>query len=219
MVHRDRVTGVLVGSSTIATGAVVVAAGAWANALLHPLGLDFGLRPRLSRVCVLRPSEFEADEKLPTVVDRLEEAWFRPMPTGAILVGTERTGVLDIDPNSFPEFAPSELLDGYRGILAKRFAVSAHAAPRGAWSGVYMLSPDHRPLIGPVLDVDGMFVIAGDSGTSFKLAPAIGLGMAEVVLDGDGRSFDLASFGPERFQRHPGDVKASVRRHAATISR
>jgi glycine/D-amino acid oxidase-like deaminating enzyme len=33
----------------------------------------------------------------------------------------------------------------------------------------------------------------------FKISPAIGLVMSELVLDGKGRTVDLSAFRPERF--------------------
>ena len=39
----------------------------------------------------------------------------------------------------------------------------------------------------------------GFSGTGFKTAPAIGLAMSELILDGAARSVDIAPFAPGRF--------------------
>ena len=49
--------------------------------------------------------------------------------------------------------------------------------------------------IGP----DGFYLDCGHSGTGFKTAPAVGLGMAELILDGTTATVDLAPFAPGRF--------------------
>jgi sarcosine oxidase subunit beta len=62
-----------------------------------------------------------------------------------------------------------------------------------------MMSRDERPVVGRVARVPNLFLAAGDSGTSFKIAPAIGLGLAELIIRGACRSADLTSLSPDRF--------------------
>ena len=62
--------------------------------------------------------------------------------------GTRRLGRCRSQPD--PDTAPSGLVKTYRTILARRFDVSAHAAPRGSWAGAYMMSRDERPVVGRV---------------------------------------------------------------------
>jgi sarcosine oxidase subunit beta len=71
-----------------------------------------------------------------------------------------------------------------------------------------MMSRDQRPVVGRVARVPNLFLAAGDSGTSFKIAPAIGLGLAELIIRGACRSVDLTSLSPDRF--HP-DTREDTR--------
>ena len=48
----------------------------------------------------------------------------------------------------------------------------------------------------------GLFVCAGFSGMGFKISPAIGLVMSELVLDGKPASVDISVFHPNRFAEH-----------------
>jgi sarcosine oxidase subunit beta len=198
--------GVRTDKRTIAAGSLVLATGAWTNQILAPLGLDFGFVTRLSRIAVFRPHEFGDGEAFPTVLDRSQQTWFRSMPDGCILVGAERGGLVGVNPNRIPDTAPSGLVKTYRTILARRFDVSAHAAPRGSWAGAYMMSRDERPVVGRVARVPSLFLAAGDSGTSFKIAPAIGLGLAELITCGACRSVDLTSLSPDRFDPETGPI-------------
>ena len=52
-------------------------------------------------------------------------------------------------------------------------------------------------LLGPA-GPEGFFLDCGHSGTGFKTSPAIGLGMAEWILDGAPSSIDLAPFAYSR---------------------
>lgn len=176
--------------------AIVVAAGVWSNALLPP-GLDLGLEPRLTRVASFRPLEFTRPDH-PTIIDTIQEAWFRPLGAGTVLVGSETGVVPGVDPEAVPSSAPDEIVERYRSVLARRFAVSPHAAPRGAWAGAFMLSPDHRPVVGPAPGIPGLHLMTGDSGGAFKTAPALGLGLAQTILSGAATSVDLAGLSPDR---------------------
>ena len=75
-------------------------------------------------------------------------------------------------------------------------------ADAGIWrsvTGVYDVSPDFRPLIGEVPGTRGLYVAAGFSGMGFKISPAVGLCLSELLLDGRARTVDLACFAPDRF--------------------
>jgi sarcosine oxidase, subunit beta len=216
LTQAGKVWGVETSKGTLATGTVVAALGAWSNQLLLPLGLDLGLVPRLSRVAVFRPYEFEDAVPFPIMIDPIQEAWFRPMPGGSILVGAERGGKVGIDPERIPSVAPDRLIGLYRSTLTHRFAVAAHAAPRGAWAGAFMLSPDHRPLLGAVPQLLGLYLAGGDSGGAFKTAPAMALGLAETILHGAARSVDIADLGVERLS---GIALDALERPRGTISR
>jgi glycine/D-amino acid oxidase-like deaminating enzyme len=50
-------------------------------------------------------------------------------------------------------------------------------------TGVYDMTPDSRPLLGEIPGVDSLFVCAGFSRMGFKISPAIGLVMSELLLD------------------------------------
>ena len=61
------------------------------------------------------------------------------------------------------------------------------------------MTPDSRPLLGEIPGIRGLQVCAGFSGMGFKISPAIGLVMSELLLDGRGQSVDISSFRPSRF--------------------
>jgi glycine/D-amino acid oxidase-like deaminating enzyme len=48
-------------------------------------------------------------------------------------------------------------------------------------------------------EVQGLYVAAGFSGMGFKISPAIGLVMSELVLDGRARTVDISAFRVSRF--------------------
>jgi sarcosine oxidase subunit beta len=62
-----------------------------------------------------------------------------------------------------------------------------------------MRSPDGHPIIDQLPSVSGLWVMTGDSGTSFKTAPAIGVCLAEWIIEGAPRLADLTPFRSTRF--------------------
>jgi sarcosine oxidase subunit beta len=83
--------------------------------------------------------------------------------------------------------------------LAARFPIFAHAVMRGGWAGTYMRSPDGHPIIDQVPSVPGLWVMTGDTGTSFKTSPAIGVCLAEWITEGAPHLVDLKPFRSTRF--------------------
>jgi len=65
-------------------------------------------------------------------------------------------------------------------------------------TGVYDMTPDSRPLLGEIPGITGLHVCAGFSGMGFKISPAIGLVMSELVLDGIAKTVDISPFRPQR---------------------
>ena len=60
------------------------------------------------------------------------------------------------------------------------------------------MTPDAHPIIGST-PIDGLYVAAGFSGAGFKKGPAVGIGLAEIILDGRARTVDLQPFALNRF--------------------
>ena len=60
-------------------------------------------------------------------------------------------------------------------------------------------SPDGLPVVGRVPGVGGAFVATGAGCWGILCAPATGLAMAELILDGTAKSLDLTPFDPARF--------------------
>ena len=92
---------------------------------------------------------------------------------------------------------------------------------RGGWAGVYMMSPDSHPIVDQIPSLSGLYVMTGDSGTSFKTAPAIGICLAEWIVDGEPKLVDLTPFRCTRFAEGKPWVDEHAYRdaHRATVSR
>jgi sarcosine oxidase, subunit beta len=76
----------------------------------------------------------------------------------------------------------------------------AELPARRVLGGLYDSTPDHRPLLGPVPETDGLHLAVGFSGHGFMISPAV----AEIVAAGiAGTTTDLpvAEFSLQRFSK------------------
>jgi sarcosine oxidase subunit beta len=202
LTEGERVTGVETSKGTIATPRVVIAAGAWANHLFQPLGIDLGLVPTLARIAIFRWA-FERVPKPLTYIDYLHHTWGRPHDGNSTLFGAEVPQDTDAprgDPNNYVEAVSQDYIELCRKKIASRFPVMGHSTVRGNWQGILMMSPDSRPVIGRLPQYDGLYCMAGDSGTSFKTSPAIGKCLAELITEGQATTVDLTPFRASRFE-------------------
>jgi sarcosine oxidase, subunit beta len=196
-----RVTGVETSNGTISAARVVVVAGAWANQLFQPLGIDLGLVPTLARIAIFRWA-FERAPKQLTYIDYVEHTWARPHDGTSTLIGAEVPQDSEAprgDPNTYVEAVSQDYIELCRAKISKRFPVMRHSTVRGNWQGILMMSPDSRPVIGELPGYEGLYCMAGDSGTSFKTSPAIGKCLSELITEGRAKTVDLTPFRASRF--------------------
>jgi glycine/D-amino acid oxidase-like deaminating enzyme len=86
-----------------------------------------------------------------------------------------------------------------RHALAKRIPEMADSPMRGGWAGAIAMTEDGKPIIDRHPAIQGCFVFTGDSGSSFKTAPAIGRIFAEWIADGYPSVLDPRPFRIQRF--------------------
>jgi len=192
-----RVAGVETSRGRVAAPVVVAVPGAWAGRLLDQLGLDFGLTPYRIQVSIFRwPEGFT--RRHPAVIDSMRSAWIRPEGRAGTLIGVE-LGAGHADPDKYDEGVDEAYVALCREALATRFPAFERSTMRGGWAGMIMMSPDGRPIIDQIPSVPGLFVMLGDSGTSFKTSPAIGRCLAEWIVKGQPETADLTRFRSTRF--------------------
>jgi sarcosine oxidase subunit beta len=107
----------------------------------------------------------------------------------------------EADPDTFAQSASSDSLAGLVERMVRRVPALADAQIWRSVTGVYDVSPDFRPLIGEAPGTRGLYIVCGFSGMGFKIAPATGLVVSELVLDGRGSTVDISAFDPERFAK------------------
>ena len=199
VVEGGRVVGVETSRGRVDTERVLIAGGAWANRLLHPLGVDLGLVSRRLQVAIFRhPPGLPPGLGHRVVIDATNHSWLRPEGQNATLIGAERQA-FEGDPDTYSQSVDPPVIDDARRALANRYPIFDHATMRGGWAGIVMMSADSHPVLDRVPGVEGAFVFTGDSGTSFKTSPAVGAVLADWMTDGGTAGFDVTPFRASRF--------------------
>ena len=188
----------------VAVGNVVVAAGPWTAPLLAPLAYTLPIRAARAEVGRFRLPDRVGSSPPPLADFSRLQFYFKPGEPGFLEVGSldPRHAELAIDPDECPAGADRATLAGFAAALARRVRGADGGHWRGSWSAVYDVTPDWYPAIGLVPGEERVIVAAGFSGHGFKLAPAVGVAVAELILDGAASSYDLALLDPARFERN-----------------
>ena len=186
-------------SGPIETRTVVLAAGYRSSALLEPLGVALPITPIRHTVAIVERSPgFGAAHTI--VVDRTAGAYYRPEADELTLLGDSDplTGHEDhrVEDNKSPSMEDQlSLVEKFMS----RFPGEENARLRRGYTGVYDCTPDFQPAIGKVAAVPGLYIAAGFSGHGFKLSPAVGSMLADLIAGDRPGVADISQFRIERF--------------------
>jgi glycine/D-amino acid oxidase-like deaminating enzyme len=194
---NERVQGVVTDQGTISTGTVIVATGPWTRPLLRQVGYELPIECEYHQVAILRnPSGMKAGGA--ACIDSVSATYFRSDAHDKFLVGGFY-GTRPVDPDHFPQRASDESLAEIIERACRRVPALASAEVIRGVTGVYDVTPDSRPMLGEIQGLAGLYVCAGFSGMGFKISPAVGLVMSELLLDGKSKTVDINAFRPSRF--------------------
>lgn len=196
-VEAGRVKGIETEQGPIEAATVVAATGPWSRPLFAAVGFDLPIENEFHQVAILKNPPGLRGRGL-ACIDSLTSLYYRREGRDMTLVGAFY-GRRPSDPDDFPQAAGDETLAEMAVGIARRVPLLGDAGIVRGITGVYDMSPDARPLLGEVPGVAGLFVAAGFSGMGFKISPAVGVVMAERILEGRATTVDIEPFRPSRF--------------------
>lgn len=195
--QSGRITGVVTDRGSIAAAAVITATGPWTRPLLQQAGTDLPIECEYHQVAILRNAP-DMQGGGCACIDSVTATYFRSDAHDKFLVG-DFYGKRPVDPDDFPQRAVDDSLEEIIERASRRVPKLEGAEVMRGVTGVYDMSPDSRPLLGEIAGIAGLYVCAGFSGMGFKISPAVGLVMSELLLDGSGKTVDISAFRPDRF--------------------
>jgi len=197
LVEKGQVRGINTDQGAIAAPMVVAATGPWTRPLFQKIGIELPIETEYHQVAILRNAPDMRGGGC-ACIDSVSETYFRSDAHDKFLIG-DFYGQRGADPDNFPQRASDDGLEEIIERASRRVPKLENAEVMRGVTGVYDMTPDSRPLLGEVSGVGGLYVCAGFSGMGFKISPAIGLVMSELLLEGLGKTVDISSFCPGRF--------------------
>ena len=179
---------------SIAAERVLIAAGPWSAPLAAMVGADLPLTVERHIVATFAWSD---DTRVPAHGDLPNGYYFRPEGEELFLMGPLHPEP-NVDPDDFDEHVGTSEAERLGAGVVRRAPALRHATARGGWASLYDVSPDWQPVIGEI--APGVFVDAGTSGHGFKLAPALGAHIADLLTGGEADP-GLDQFHPRRFEQ------------------
>jgi len=194
----DRVTGVVTDAGEIGAGTVVLAAGPWVPRLLAGTGIDTGIRLHtLELATVRRPPDAAG---LTTAVTHAPSGLVARCDRGPFAVIAAYPAE-PVEPASPADARVADDIEArVRRALRAGLPALAGAGLVETIAGVYDVTPDWHPLLGPWPGVDGLYLAAGFSGHGLKLAPAVGEAVADE-LAGRAPAIDIGPLHPSATPR------------------
>ncbi|MCL4770252.1 MAG: FAD-binding oxidoreductase [Burkholderiaceae bacterium] len=184
----------LTNGERLACSALVNAAGPWARAVAQWLGIDLPVYAR--RRTVFHFTCPEALPGFPLLIDP-SGIWLRPEGAGFIAGYAPPE---DADPDDAPldpEHAAFE--EHVWPTLAERIPAFEALRLHSSWAGYYEMNAfDHNAILGQHPACDNLYFANGFSGHGLQQCPAVGRGLAELILTGRWQTLDLE---PLAFQR------------------
>ena len=195
-----RVSGVRTTYGDVHCGAVVVAAGTWSRAFTTWLGFPVPVRPMKGERLLLN----YPGEPLPALISSPKRGHMISRRDGLTSVGS--TGGRDYDQKELfwgEEFDRQPTETARLDLLQRAIDVLPdleRAELVQQLAGSRPLSPDSKPIIGPVPGWDGILLATGHTTKGIHLGPITGRIIADYIRDGSTSVVaDMSALLPDRF--------------------
>ncbi len=189
----DEVAGVRTADGEVRASKVVNAAGGWSGSFSSQAGIRIPNTPLRREALVTEAAQPFMQAAI--TFYRPQEGWFNQTLRGELVAGCL---ALEEDPGVNLAATALSLGRTARTILAKAPRLG-HLRVVRQWAGVYDMTPDRKPLVGPVTRLKGFVQANGCNGRGFLLGPLIGELLARWLHDGE-RPDLLAGFDANRFE-------------------
>ncbi len=191
-----RVVGVETSTGAISTGAVVDAAGPWAGVLAETCGVELPLDP-VPRNVVVTGAFAGAPDRRTLVIDAETSFYFHREGPGVLMGMGSPSERASFDTTVDEALVANELIP----TAVRVFPPLERAGVARMWAGLYEMTPDRHPIIGPVRDLAGLYLACGFSGHGFQHAPIVGKLLSEMIVEGEARSVDVSGLSLDRFAK------------------
>jgi sarcosine oxidase subunit beta len=191
------VVGVRTSADRITTDHVVLTGGPSLAAVGRAAGARIPAGGARHQVVVTQPHADLAPERLPMVFDVASGIYWRP-EEGGVLWGMSNP---DEAPGEATEFDWAYYENVHRR-MSELLPVTADLGLRKTWAATIDFTPDHLPILGPLITDDGPLAgttVAAAGGHGMMWGPGVAKAAADLVVHGTTEVVDVADLGLDRF--------------------
>lgn len=192
-VDKGRIEGVITDKGEISTRIVVNAAGGYSKQIGEMVGIDLPVYSERHQILVTEPVEPMLG---PMVMGFALNVYCQQSPNGTFIMGRGD----DTEPKDLRITSGWKFLDEMSKTITELLPPIGKLRIVRQWAGLYNMTPDKHPILGPVKEVEGFYLAIGFSGHGFMLGPVTGLLIAEQIL-GEENTIDVSSLDKDRFER------------------
>ena len=172
LIRQHRVKGIKTHQNIIEADNVIICAGAWSGELLRKINSPPTIEPVLGQMIIFR---FQ-----PGKISRIvlhNDRYIIPRKDGRVLVGST------LEYRGFEKTTTEWARDELKAFAYSHFPALRKAEIEHHWAGLRPSSPSGIPYIGPIPDVQGLYINAGHFRNGVVLGPASAKLMADIILD------------------------------------
>jgi sarcosine oxidase subunit beta len=189
------VTHVRTARDVFAAHAVVNAAGPWAAHVALLAGARLPVTPLRRQVALTQPTSV-LPSTMPMTIFASDGFHARVRDDRVLLLMASPVAA---DP--FDVSVEAKWIERVSAIARRRLPLLAGVAidHAGCWAGLYEQSPDGHAILGAATEVPNLYYVNGSSGHGAMHAPALGMLLAELIIDGR-TTLDISPLAPDRFR-------------------
>jgi glycine/D-amino acid oxidase-like deaminating enzyme len=197
------VSGVRIPTGIMRAPIVVNTAGAWGAKVARMANVDAPINSCRVQVAFFRAPEKGAGSH-PVVADFVNASYVRPETGGLMLTGLIDPAEADavVNPDYYNRRNDFEFVADVGERLVSRYPLMERSENTGGYASLYAITPDWHPIIDEVPSGSGFYLCSGFSGHGFKLAPAIGVMVADLLTGASDPEFDPTLFRYNRFDEN-----------------
>jgi sarcosine oxidase subunit beta len=191
-VKGERIVEVRTSRGNISPGVVVNAAGAWSREVARMAGVELPNEPVRHEIAITEPVKFFMEVMVISIHNGI---YFSQTKEGQIIGGIG-------DPEERPGYNITSSLKFLRNFAREllRYAPAlGQLSVLRQWAGLYDVTPDAQPVLGPTPGLENFIQANGYSGHGFMIAPAVARHLADHIEKGV-RSEILDKLSLERFK-------------------
>ncbi|EOD01741.1 NAD(P)/FAD-dependent oxidoreductase [Caldisalinibacter kiritimatiensis] len=201
-VKNNKIYGVKTNKGFISTRIVINAAGGYSKQIGKMVGIDLPVYSERHQILVTEPVK---PIQGPMVISFSLNIYCQQTPHGSFIMGRGDSN----EPKDLRVTSSWNFMEQMTTTAINLLPPLGELRIIRQWAGLYNITPDKHPILGPVKEVDGFYLAIGFSGHGFMLAPMTGLLLAEQII-GEKTTIPIDKLDKDRFERGEMVLEPSV---------